>query len=184
MLNSLPNYVAVVLSPAVATTTLPDPGLLCAGQTAVLTCSVADGGSIRWRYRGETVGPLLAPSQPPSPGPVTVGGVQFTLTLSQNSNPLISQLSFTASPDTNGGVVRCTGFSGTFSSDEVTLQVEMIRKSIDCATPDASFCKKKVCLHYKPHVCTLSMPISFPSEIKILARLARQKELSLYQRNS
>ena len=118
-----------MLSPAVATTTLPDPGPLCVGQTAVLTCSVADGENIRWRYRSETVGAILfSPSQLPSSGPVTVGGVQFTLTLSQNNNPLISQLSFTASPDMDGGVVRCTGFSGTFSSVEITLEVEMICK--------------------------------------------------------
>ena len=126
--------IAVVLSPAVATTTLSDPGPLCAGQPAVLTCSVADGVTIRWRYRGETVGSLLALSQPPSPDPVTVGGVQFTLTLSQNSTHLISQLSFTASPDIDGSVVRCTGFSDTFSSDEITLQVEMICKSIETKT--------------------------------------------------
>ena len=95
----------------------------------MLTCSVTDGKNIRWRYRSETVGAILfSPSQLPSSGPVTVGGVQFTLTLSQNNNPLISQLSFTASPDMDGGVVRCTGFSGTFSSDEITLEVEMICK--------------------------------------------------------
>ena len=121
---------AVVLSPAVATTILPDPGPLCAGQTAVLTCSVADGVTIDWLYRNGCIGPSLSLSQPPPSGPVTVGGVEFTLTLSQNSNPLISQLSFTASPDMDGGVVRCTGglFDGTFRSDEITLQVEMICK--------------------------------------------------------
>ena len=73
-----------MLSPAVVTTTLPDPGPLCAGQTAVLTCSVADGDNLRWQYGGDPVGALLSPSQPPSSNPVTVGGVQFTLTLSQN----------------------------------------------------------------------------------------------------
>ena len=123
---------AVVLSPVVATTTLSDPGPLCAGQTAVLTCSVTDGVTIDWFYRNGCIGPSLALSQPPSSDPVTVGGVEFTLTLSQNSNPLISQLSFIASPDMDGGVVRCTGgiADGTFLSDEITLQVEMICKSI------------------------------------------------------
>ena len=119
-----------MLSPAVATTTLPDPGPLCAGQTAVITCSVADGVNLRWRYRNEFVGSVISLNEPPPPDPVTVGGVQFTLTLSQNSNPLISQLSFTASPDMDGGVVRCSGgiADGTFPSDEITLQVEMICK--------------------------------------------------------
>ena len=135
MLNSLPNYVVVVvLSPAVATTTLPDPGPLCAGQTAVLTCSVADGVTIRWRYRDEFVGSVISLNEPPPPDPVTVRGVQFTRTLSQNNNPLISQLSFTASPDMDGGVVRCQGgiSDGTFPADGIlTLQVEMICKSID-----------------------------------------------------
>ena len=121
-----------MLSPSVATTTLPDPGPLCVGQTAVLTCSVADGVTILWRYRGETVGSLLSLSLPPSSGPVTEGGVQFTLTLSQSSNSLISQLSFTASPDMDGGIVRCTGESGgAFSFDERTLQVGTICKSIN-----------------------------------------------------
>ena len=137
-----------MLSPAVATTTLSDPGPLCANQTVVLTCSVADGAAIRWTYRGETVGPLLSLSLPPPPDPVPVGGIQFTLTLSsQNSNPLISNLSFTASPDMDGGVVSCQGESGGgFSFDERTLQVEMICKSINCTEKQScqdSFCKKK-----------------------------------------
>ena len=133
MLNSLPNSAAVVLTPAVATTTLPDPGPLCAGQTAVLTCSVADGVTIRWRYRNEFVGSVISLNEPPPPDPVTEGGVQFTRTLSQNSNPLISQLSFTASPDMDGSEVRCQGglSDGLFPLDEITLQVEMICKSID-----------------------------------------------------
>ena len=120
-----------MLSPAVATTTLSDPGPLCAGQTAVLTCSVADGVAIEWFYRDGNVGQGISLSQPPSSDPVTVGGVQFTLTLSQSSNPLISQLSFTVSPDMDGSVVRCRGGlpDGTFPSDEITLQVEMICKS-------------------------------------------------------
>ena len=119
-----------MLSPAVATTTLSDPGPLCVGQTAVLTCSVADGVTIRWIYRNEFVGSVISLNEPPPPDPVTVGGVQFTLTLSQDNNPLISQLSFTASPDMDGGVVRCSGgiADGTFSSDAITLQVEMICK--------------------------------------------------------
>ena len=127
--------VGVVLSPAVATTTLPDTGPLCAGRTAVLTCSVADGVSIEWFYRDGPIGPFLSPSQPPSPNPVTEGGVQFTLTLSQNSNSLISNLGFTASPDMDDGVVRCLGESrgGAFSPDERTLQVEVIYKSVNCS---------------------------------------------------
>ena len=120
-----------MLSPAVATTTLSDPGPLCVGQTAVLTCSVADGVTIDWFYRNGRIGPPLTPSQPPPSDPVIVEGVQFTLTLSQNSDPLISNLTFTASPDMDSGRVRCTGFSGAFLSDEITLQVEMICKSME-----------------------------------------------------
>ena len=124
-----------MLSPAVATTTLSDPGPLCAGQTAVLTCSVADGVTITWFYRDESIGLSISPSQPPSnrpSNPVTVGGVQFFRTVNQNGTHLISQLSFTASPDMDGSEVRCTGLSGgTFSSDERTLQVEMLCKSTD-----------------------------------------------------
>ena len=125
-----------MLSRAVAATngtTLPDPGPLCANQTAVLTCSVTDGVTIRWRYRNKFVGSIISLNEPPSSDPVTVEGVQFTRTLSQNSTHLISQLSFTASPDMDGGGVRCTGglSDGTFPFDEITLQVEILRKSID-----------------------------------------------------
>ena len=118
-----------MLTPAVATTTLSDPGPLCAGQTAVLTCSVTDGVSITWFYRDEFVGQTISPSQPPPSDSVTVGGVEFTLTLSQNITHLISQLSFTASPDMDGAQVGCRSlFGGTVSSYEITLQVGMISK--------------------------------------------------------
>ena len=78
----------------------------------MLTCSVADGVAIDWFYRNGRIGQGISLSQPPSSDPVTVGGVLFTLTLSQSSNSLISNLTFTASLDMDGGVVRCTGFSG------------------------------------------------------------------------
>ena len=126
---------AAVLSPAVATTTLSDPGPLCVGETAVLPCSVADGVTITWFYRDESIGLSISPSQPPSnrpSNPVTVGGVQFFRTVNQNGTHLISQLSFTASLDMDGSEVRCTGLSGgIFSSDERTLQVEMLCKYTD-----------------------------------------------------
>ena len=123
--------VALVLSPVVATTTLPDPGLLLAGQTAVLTCSVDDGVSVSWFYGDETVSLLLLPNQTPIT-PMVVGDVEFTPTLSQNITHLISHLSFTASPDMDGGDLECVGIlsSGAFSSDKTTLQVETTCKSI------------------------------------------------------
>ena len=93
----------------------------------MLTCSVADGVSITWFYRDESVGLFTSPSQLPS-NPVTVGGVQFFRTVMGNST-LISQLSFTASSDMDGGEVRCLGGSSdALTVDRRILQVEMICK--------------------------------------------------------
>ena len=112
-------------------TVLIDPGPVCSGHIVVLTCSVAEGTSMSWRYRDQNIG-LFSPIQPPPSDPVTQGGVQFTLSLMQNSTHLLSRLNFTASTDMTGESVECLGGlpSGTFSSDEITLQVELICKCV------------------------------------------------------
>ena len=120
-----------------ATTTLTASGPLCADQTAVLTCTVPQGRSIRWTYSGSQFGGLITPSQPPPSDPIPVEGVEFTLSLLEGTSPdLVSQLSFTASTDVNGAVVVCAGVSPTgpdgmqeVSTGDITLQVQQICKT-------------------------------------------------------
>ena len=122
----------VVVSEVSATTTLTASGPLCAGQTAVLTCTVTEGISIRWTYRGNQFGGLITPSQPPPSGPIPVSGVEFTLSLLEDSSPdLVSQLTFTASTDMDGEVVACIGIFRTgpdgmreLSTSEIMLEVQ------------------------------------------------------------
>ena len=122
--------VLVLMCPAAeGSTVLIDPGPVCSGHTVALTCSVVEGESVTWFYEGEPVGQTVSPSNPPPSDPVAEGGVQFTLSLTQNSTHLLSKLNFTASTDMVGQEVRCLGFSsGAFSSNEIMLQVELICK--------------------------------------------------------
>ena len=129
--------VRCTVSEVSATTTLTASGPLCADQTTVLTCTVPQGISIRWTYRGSQFGGLITPSQPPPSGPISVSGVEFTLSLLEDSSPdLVSQLSFTASTDVDGAVVVCAGVSPTgldgmvdVSTGSITLQVQQICKA-------------------------------------------------------
>ena len=130
----------VLLSPVIAqgsSTVLTDPGPFCFGQTAVLTCNVTEGVSIRWSYDGSQFGGLITPSQPPSPDPMLVFGVELTLSLLEDTgSDLVSQLSFTASADVSGEVVSCVGISPTgpggdreVSQGVTTLQVVQMCKN-------------------------------------------------------
>ena len=77
-------FVALKVS---ATTTLSDPGPLCADEMAVLTCNVT-GVSIRWTYYATQFGGLISPVRPPSSDPILVSGVEFTLSLLENTQIL------------------------------------------------------------------------------------------------
>ena len=125
-----------MLSPAVATVLL-DPGPLCAGELAVLTCSVPDGRFIAWRYDNELAGPIIQSDMPAPSGTFTVLGVEFSLSVLEGNSPdLVSQLSFTASTDMDGLVVLCAGTPsvdgviGAVTLVDLTLQVQMFSKSI------------------------------------------------------
>ena len=153
--------VLVLLRPVVAdhegSTVLTDPGPVCSGHTVVLTCIVAEGVTLRWRYRNEPIGLFLSRNEPPPSmsDPVTQGGVQFTLSLTQNSTHLLSQLNFTASTNMTGQTVRCTGLTSTdtytFISDEITLQVELLCKY--CRHKYFAIANCYCCMEVKRNLC-------------------------------
>ena len=125
----------VVLQVCGVSAILTDPGLVCEGDTVLLTCTIPGGVTLLWRYNNERIGSGVyqpASNTVPPTNPDTVGGVVFTLSLLDSSPDLVSQLSFTASTDVNGGIIQCAGDAATstggFESvfDDITVQVEQI----------------------------------------------------------
>ena len=111
---------------------LTDPEPVCTGDTVILTCTISGGMSLVWRYNGALIGNgPVTPEQLPPDNPDIVGGVEFTLSMLDSSPDLVSQLSFTASTDMDGGIVQCAGSDGTTGtvSDDTVIQVEQICKS-------------------------------------------------------
>ena len=116
---------------------LTDPGLVCTGDTVLLTCTIPRGVQQVWSYNGDTIGDgQVTPGRLPPTNPDTVpemGGVEFTLSLLEGSTSpdLVSQLSFTASTDMDGGTIQCAGSDGTSSvSDDSVIQVGQMCKSV------------------------------------------------------
>ena len=112
---------------------LTDPGLVCEGDTVLLTCTIPMGVQLIWRYNGDLIGNgAVQPDRLPPDNPDTVGGVVFTLNVLDDTSPdLVSQLSFTASTDMDGGTIECAGFDGTNSvSDDTVIQVGQMCKSV------------------------------------------------------
>ena len=106
---------------------LTDPGPLCAGQTATLTCNITGGVFLEWNYvlEGENGRiPTYDSARnvfPPS-GPVERGGVEFTVTLQMPTSPhLVSQISFTASAGMNGRQLDCVSIVGTTLLQQNTI---------------------------------------------------------------
>ena len=117
---------------------LTDPGPVCTGDTVLLTCTIPGGVALGWNYNNERIGGgtyVPASNTVPPTNPDTVGGVVFTHSLLDSSPDLVSQLSFTASADVNGGIIQCAGDAATSTggfesvSDDITVQVEQICKS-------------------------------------------------------
>ena len=75
---------------------LTDPGPLCSGQPVLLTCNITGGVDLIWSYNSVVIGGQISPTRPPPTGPVSVGGVQFTLTLLLARPDMVSKISFTA----------------------------------------------------------------------------------------
>ena len=139
-------YQYIVLQVCGVSAILTDPGPVCEGDTVLLTCTIPNGTLLGWIYEGEIIGDgVHRPPNVPPTNPDTVGGVVFTHSLLDTSPDLVSQLSFTASADVNGGVIQCAGDAVTSTggveivSDDVTVQVEQICKVIHLITSGALY---------------------------------------------
>ena len=124
---------AIVLQVCGGSAILTDPGPVCEGDTVTLTCTIPGGVSLGWRYNSVLIGGgtyVPVTNTVPPTNPDTVGGVVFTHSLLDSSPDLVSQLSFTASSDVDGGVIQCVGDAATstggFESvlDVITVQVQ------------------------------------------------------------
>ena len=106
----------MLLSPS-SGSLLTDPGPLCAGQTATLTCNITGTGvvSLEWNYvaAGLQDGVIAAyrRGEPFSPSnPVVVAGVEFTVSvLMSTATQVVSQISFVASSMMSGTGLDCVG---------------------------------------------------------------------------
>ena len=128
----------IVLQVCGVSAILTDPGPVCTGDTVLLTCTIPRGTRLAWRYNGENIGNgvyLPTYNTVPPDNPDTKGGVVFTQRLLHTSPDLVTQLSFTATINTNGGIIQCAGDAATSTggvesvSDDITVQVEQICKS-------------------------------------------------------
>ena len=92
---------------------LTDPGPLCPGDMATLTCNFTHGLSQQWRYNDVNVGDRISPlvnQVPAVPAvPMVVDGVEFRLSLlsTRGVTYLVSQIVFVASERMDGGIVEC-----------------------------------------------------------------------------
>ena len=120
----------MLVSPASSALTLTDQGPLCTGQTATLTCNITGGTTLNWDYIVDNVIGSIPTYDPiinvfPPPDPVTVFGVEFTVTVLMPTSPiLVSRISFTASTIMNARILQCSGIVGSMvESESTTLQV-------------------------------------------------------------
>ena len=118
----------MTVSPVHVSGILIDPGPLCPGETALLTCTITQGTELVWTYgdsgRIFTIIPAL--NRFPLSGPILVNGVEFTVTVLSTSPDLVSQISFVVSATVNGRTLECSGVSTSSGgvSRTLTLQVE------------------------------------------------------------
>ena len=109
---------------------LTDPGPLCSGQPATLTCNITGGNLLVWTYdrdRFITIEPVLAPL--PDPVVRISDTIAFTVSLLMpTSLHLVSLISFIASERMNGMRLRCDGATATEAVEEsVSLLVISLR---------------------------------------------------------
>jgi hypothetical protein len=97
-----------------------------------LTCNVTGVSAVQqWSYNTENVGgPIIAATGQVPATPLTVGGVEFRLSLlsTMDSPYLASQITFVANENVDGGMVGCGSsvlIDGASSvvTDTTTLQV-------------------------------------------------------------
>ena len=123
----------MLVSPESVGRVLIDPGPICIGHTALLTCNVTGGLAINWIYVTNTGFDytVFTSSYDPPTFTETVGGVLFTATLLMPTSPhFVSQLSFNASADMNGEAFLCQFAhpSGYAIDNRITLQLESVCK--------------------------------------------------------
>ena len=117
----------MTVSPVHVSGILIDPGPLCPGETALLTCTITDGTDLYWSYDFRRIAAIIPEVDvfPPS-GPILRNGVNFTVTVLSTSPDLVSQISFVVSATVNGRILECSGVSASSGavSRTLTLQVE------------------------------------------------------------
>ena len=117
----------MTVSPVHVSGILIDPGPLCPGETALLTCTITQGTDLFWSYDSGRITTIIPAVNffPPS-GPILVSGVEFTVTVLSTSPDLVSQISFVVSATVNGRTLECSGVSTSSGgvSRTLTLQVE------------------------------------------------------------
>lgn len=104
---------------------LTDPGPLCAGEEAGLTCNITGGTLLAWDYDS---GRLIAidPVNSPLLAPLTImpGTIAFTVSMLMPTTPhLQSQISFVAVEEMNSRTLTCSGTSSVVVEDTITLQI-------------------------------------------------------------
>ena len=92
---------------------LTDPGPLCPGDMATLSCNITGGRVQQWRYNTMEVGVGIIPLAGQVPAvpavPMVVDGVEFRLSLLSTSGApyLATQIAFVASERMDGGMLEC-----------------------------------------------------------------------------
>ena len=110
---------------------LTDPGPLCPGDMATLTCNITGGLAQQWRYNTMDVGDrisFLTGQVPAVPAvPMVVDGVEFRLSLLSTSGApyLATQIAFLASERMDGGMLECATAvaSAPVLTEMLTLQI-------------------------------------------------------------
>ena len=118
----------MTVSPVHVSGILIDPGPLCPGETALLTCTITQGTDISWAYDSTIITTIIPEFNVlPQSDPYLVSGVEFTVTVMSSTSPdLVSQISFVVSATVNGRTLECSGVSTSSGvvSRTLTLQVE------------------------------------------------------------
>ena len=98
----------MTVSPVHVSGILIDPGPLCPGETALLTCTITQGTDISWAYDSIIITTIIPELNVlPQSDPYLVSGVE--LVLSTTIPDLVSQISFVVSATVNGRILECSG---------------------------------------------------------------------------
>ena len=114
-------FIIVLLSSA--DSVLIDPGPLCTGQTATLTCNITGTSFLGWTYGSDTF--LTINTALSNPVMEVSDTITFTVSTEMSISPhFVSHVSFVANESMNGMRVTCDGATGTgVVRENITLQV-------------------------------------------------------------